>query len=49
MHKSEMQRVSLLLDSELVKKADQAQGLAGVASRNQFVGKAIERYRRLQQ
>ena len=44
MHKNEMQRVSLLLDSELVKRADQAQGSAGVSSRNQFVGKAIEHY-----
>ena len=44
MHKNETQRVSLLLDSELIRKADQAQELAGVSSRNQFVGKAIEHY-----
>ena len=44
MHKNEMQRVSLLLDTELIRKADQAQELAGVSSRNQFVGKAIEHY-----
>ena len=44
MHKNETQRVSLLLDTELIRKADQSQELAGVSSRNQFVGKAIEHY-----
>lgn len=44
MHNSNPQRVSLSLDSELVKRADKAQVLAGASSRNEFVSKAIEHY-----
>ena len=38
------QRISIYIDRDLVKKADNLLSLAGCKSRNEFVTKAIERY-----
>ena len=38
------QRISIYVDRELVKKADELLSLAKCSSRNEFVAKAIERY-----
>ena len=38
------QRISIYVERELVKKADQLLSLAKCSSRNEFVAKAIERY-----
>ena len=38
------QRISIYIDRNLVKKADNLLSLAGCKSRNEFVTKAIERY-----
>ena len=40
----EKQRISIYMDSDLVRRADAYQGLAGCGSRNEFVAAAMQNY-----